>query len=127
MSETDQGFSPPALRSGALPPPDGLKWVAVDFDNTLSRCRFNLETGDNLPREPMPGSLRKCRELIEHGYKIVIHTSRPWWDYELIEAWLDHYGYPYSAIVCGKLQAVAYVDDRNIDVNEPSWLPEMKQ
>lgn len=116
-------FTPPAARSGDAPPPDGLKWVAVDFDHTLATGLFDLETGQNPIGDPIPGTLGKCRELVTHGYKVVIHTSRPWFDYEAIEAWLDHYGYPYHAIVCGKLQAVAYVDDRNIDMRAASWVP----
>lgn len=106
-----------------MPPPDGLKWMAVDFDNTLAQGRYNLATGENGMGPPIPGTLAKCQELVDHGYKIVIHTSRPWFDYEAIEKWLTHYGYPFSAIVCGKLQALGYVDDRNIDHRSPSWLP----
>lgn len=111
------------IRSGALPPPEGLLWIAVDFDNTLAECHFDLETGINHIGDAIPGALAKCQELADHGYKIIIHTSRPWWDYEAIEEWLNGHGFPYSRIVCGKLMARAYVDDRNIAVNRESWLP----
>jgi len=101
-----------------------MKWIAIDFDLTLAANTYDIETGENPMGAPLPGTLGKCRELVDHGYKIVIHTSRPWYDYEVVEAWLMHYGYPFHSIVCGKLQALAYIDDRNIDMRSPSWLPE---
>lgn len=122
MSKTALAFSPPPIR-GTETPPDGIKWIAVDFDNTLCDAPFDAGLGVAVMGQPIPGTLEKCQELVEHGYKIVIHTSRPWYDYEAIEAWLNFYGYPYRSIVCGKLQALAYVDDRNIDHRAESWLP----
>lgn len=128
MSSTAQAGKPPTpIRSGAVPPPDGLLWVAVDFDNTLAECHFDLETGVNVIGDPMPGARDKCCELFNHGYKIIIHTSRPWWDYEAIEEWLILHDFPFSRIVCGKLMALAYVDDRNILHTAPSWLPEQME
>lgn len=115
-------FTPPRLR-GDEPPPHGLKWIAVDFDNTLCQTNYDLQTGENPMGPAIPGTLEKCLELVANGYKIVIHTSRPWYDYEAIEAWLRYHHYPFHSIVCGKLQARGYVDDRNIDHRAESWLP----
>lgn len=107
----------------AGPPPDRhddrLLWIAVDFDNTLATTIWPQEGIG----EPIESSIEKCHELVKNGYKIVIHTSRPWMDYEAIEWWLTKHDVPFSRIVCGKLMAKAYVDDRNIDMNAESWLP----
>lgn len=59
--------------------------------------------------------------LHEQGWKLVIHTSRSWTDYEAIEAWCHHYGLPVSRIVCGKLLGGVMIDDRNVSINSPDW------
>ena len=58
--------------------------------------------------------------LVANGYKIIIHTSRAWNEYDIIEKWLDDWKIPHRRIVCGKLFAKYYIDDRNIEFNG-SW------
>lgn len=116
MCNHDDVFEPPPRRTKLI-------WAAVDFDNTIA---YSMWTPDNPSFEigdPVPGSLRKCVQLAEAGYKIIVHTARPWADYELIEAWLDYHDYPWRRIECGKLLAEIYVDDRARHSEAESWLP----
>jgi hypothetical protein len=108
-----------------LEPPRGdLKWAAVDLDGTLAE---SVWTPDNPVSEigPVrPGVKAKVDELVAAGYKIVIHTSRPWTDYENIEKWCIHNEIPFKHIVPGKLLAAVYIDDRALNDSESSWLPQ---
>ena len=53
----------------------------------------------------------------------MVHTARPWSDYEAIQKALNAVGWGHLRIVCGKLLAMAYIDDRAINASEESWLP----
>ena len=48
------------------------------------------------------------------GYKVVIHTARHWEHYKYIEEWLNEHDIPYKSIICGKLLAHRYIDDKAI-------------
>lgn len=98
-------------------------WLAVDLDGTLATGVFDPENPRNDIGLPMWDNIKKTQRARDAGYKIVIHTSRPWWDYEAIEWWCQKYGVPVSRIVCGKLQAVAYIDDKNIPIDAENWIP----
>lgn len=86
-----------------------LKWLAVDFDNTLQTPNESYEIG-----EPIHANIAKLRECVDLGYKIIIHTARHWEEYHLIESWLDKWNIPYKSIVCGKVLAHRYIDDKAI-------------
>ncbi len=87
-----------------------LKWHAVDLDGCLADTSLDkLDLDQAKPKEPM---LRIVRSLDKAGYKIVIHTARHWGDYIKIEQWLNKWDIPYRDIVCGKLLAGWYWDDR---------------
>jgi len=101
-----------------------LLWYAIDLDKTLAEGKWSPNNPTFEIGEPMWDNIRKAREVEAAGYKIIIHTSRPWSDYENIEGWLNHYNVPYRRIVCGKLLAIRYVDDKAINADEASWLPE---
>ena len=98
---------------------DVLKWLAVDLDGTLAETAF--------PKKgigpPIWKNIDKVHAAHRAGWKIVIHTSRGWADYELIERWGMVLGIPIDKIVCGKLLALRYIDDRNVDINAESWIP----
>lgn len=106
-------------------PPDrnrtNLLWLAVDLDGTIAQSNWPHST---LPGMPIHKNVAKLIEAAFEGYKIVIHTARPWGDYEVIEWWLNQYRVPWHRIVCGKLLAARYIDDRNTDINAESWIPE---
>ena len=87
-----------------------LKWLAVDLDGTLA----NTEPPDYELGEPIYENVEKLKACTDLGYKAIIHTARHWEQYSAVEAWLDLHGIPYKAIVCGKLLAHRYIDDKAI-------------
>jgi hypothetical protein len=94
---------------------DDLRWLAVDLDGTLAEPVYPLRGIG----KPIPAGVNYCREMTDKGLRIIIHTSRSWEDYEGIERWLNDHDIPFKAIVCGKLLALRYIDDRG---DYPSWL-----
>jgi hypothetical protein len=107
-----------------LPPPLAvLKWYGVDLDGTLATGVWTPETPGREIGEPIWVNVAKLREVRDAGYKVHIHTSRPWTDYQAIEAWLNYHRIPWDAIQCGKPLFHRYVDDRGIHADAESWLP----
>jgi hypothetical protein len=104
-----------------------LKWLAVDLDGTLFRNNWSPENPDAGVGEPIWANIRKAYEAYEAGYKIVIHTARAWADYQKIEKALTGIAFPFKAIVCGKILAAAYIDDRAIPADHPDWLTAVKE
>ncbi|GGM55780.1 hypothetical protein GCM10012275_28600 [Longimycelium tulufanense] len=104
-------FSPPPTRSELL-------WDGVDFDGTI--CN-NSGPPDFQPLEPIWDNVKKIQRLVDDGRKIWIFTARPWADYELIEAYLNHYGIPFHGIVCGKLLVARLFDDRAFNAALEDW------
>ena len=102
-----------------VPDREKLIWAAVDLDGTLAESVWP----DPGVGPPIPAGVAKARELHRQGWKIIIHTSRSWESYELIEAWLWANKLPYSRIVCGKVLAAVYIDDRAIHSSDPDWSP----
>lgn len=109
-------FTPPPQRANLL-------WIAVDLDGTLAEPVWTPENPTSDIGDPIKRNVVKLREAVRRGMKPVIHTSRPWSDFEAIEAWLIHHGIPFKAIQCGKLLAALYVDDRARHADESTWLP----
>jgi hypothetical protein len=99
-----------------------LNWSALDLDSTLSTGIWTPDDPTRRIGAPIEANVAKLLELVQAGWKIAIHTSRPWSDYETIELWLRFHRIPYQLIVCGKLLAGKYVDDRAINAEEGSWL-----
>lgn len=107
-----------------MPEPRGeLLWVAVDLDGTLAESVWTPENPTSEIGPPIESGVAKARDLHARGWKIVIHTARHWTDYENIEVWANFYGIPFSRIICGKLLAAAYIDDRAVDAEDPDWTP----
>ena len=103
--------------------PNELTWAAVDFDGTLAYSTWSIENPNAAPGQPIRENVVKLNQLIDAGYKIVIHTSRSWADVAVLEHWFEHYSIHYDQIVCGKLLARVYVDDRNVLDTADNWLP----
>ncbi len=95
--------------------------VGVDFDGTLAEVP-DYARGEKIGA-PITSGFAKLAKVVEAGWIPVIHTSRGWWDYYPIKNWMSIMGYPDIPIVCGKLLAMAYIDDRSINATEDSWLP----
>lgn len=107
----------------SIPQRKHLLWLAVDLDGTLAEPVWTPENPTSDIGAPIERNVAKLREAVAAGYKIVIHTSRPDSDYEVIEAWLNHHGIPWKVIRTGKVLAALYVDDRARHSEEESWLP----
>jgi len=101
-----------------ISPRDDLIWMGIDLDGTLAEAVWP----DPGIGAPIARNVAKLNAVVSAGYKVVIHTSRPWSDYELIESWLNHHLIPFNTIVCGKLLVHRYVDDRAVHSEEDSWL-----
>lgn len=104
-------------------PRSNLKWVGVDLDGTLAFPIWTPGNPTSAIGNPIAENVMKADELRIEGYKIIVHTSRPWTDYEAIEWWLSYWGIPWDDIQCGKPLFAVYVDDRARHASDPSWLP----
>lgn len=106
----------------ALPPPrSDLKWLAVDLDGTLAEPVWTPESPGPDVGTPIQKNVDKVHDAVARGYKIIIHTSRSWTDYEYVESWLLFHNVPWHRIVCGKLLAAAYIDDRAVHESAVKW------
>lgn len=118
---------PTPTRSFVAPPPRSrLLWVGVDLDGTLAEPVWTPDNPTSEIGEPITRNVSKVRQLAAEGWKIVIHTSRAWTDYEAIEAWLSHHGISFKEIQCGKPLYAAYIDDRAIYSEDEDWRPRGK-
>lgn len=106
-----------------IPPRADLRWLGIDLDGTIAEGLWTPDNPTHAVGNPIPANVTKLRDAYLAGWKGVIHTARPWTDYEVIEAWLRHHDIPFRGIVCGKLLAAAYVDDRAINAAARSWIP----
>ena len=107
----------------SLPPLAKLKWLAVDLDGTLAEPIWTPENPTPAIGAPIRRNVVKLREAVAKGYNVVIHTSRPWTDYQSIEEWCRMHQIPVRRIQCGKILAAAYIDDRAIHAEESQWIP----
>ena len=112
-----------AITGFTVPQRDRLLWIAADVDGTLAESIWTPSNPTSAIGPPIKRNVVKLREAVRAGYKSVLHTSRPWSDYEALEAWAIRYDVPFSNIVCGKLLAAVYCDDRARHSEESSWLP----
>jgi hypothetical protein len=91
---------------------------AIDFDGVIAESIWP----DRGIGEPMWDNIQKLLDVYHSGHEIIIHTARPWSDKGQLEAWLDKHDIPYDGIICGKLLAIKYIDDRAINSSEGTWL-----
>lgn len=100
------------------PPRRELKWLGVDLDGTLAEPIWTPENPTAEIGAPLRNNVSKLRRAVDKGYKAIIHTSRPWNDYENIEGWLRYHGIPFKEIQCGKPLYHRYIDDRAVTADE---------
>lgn len=100
-----------------------LLWIALDFDGTICESTWSPQDPYAKPGEPIWANIAKLDYLRkrEPFLRVVIHTSRSWADYELIETYLTHYKIDFSRIVCGKILAKYYIDDRAVSAFDDDW------
>lgn len=106
----------------ALPPRSDLLWVGVDLDGTIAEGIWTPDNPTSDIGDPIYENLAKLEQVLNSGKKAVIHTARPWTDYETIEAWYRHHGLKISAIQCGKPLFYKYVDDRAVNAFDEEWV-----
>lgn len=84
--------------------------IAVDLDGVLAKPT----SSDKYEfAQPIPENIEKVNKIFDQGHRVVIHTSRGWFQYDLTERWLKKNNIKYSQLVMGKLYAHAYIDDLN--------------
>lgn len=105
-----------------MPPRADLKWIALDHDGTMARSTWSPSNPTSEIGAPIPENVVKALCLVAEGWKLVVHTARPWSDYEALEAWYEHYDIPIRSIVCGKILALAYIDDRAVAASDGDWV-----
>ena len=94
----------------------GKPWIlAIDLDGVLAKPISSDKYEFALP---MPENIQKVNALFDQGHRIVIHTSRGWFQYDLTERWLKKHNVKYSQLVMGKLYSHANVDDMNATLEE---------
>jgi hypothetical protein len=112
-------------------PPVAHKVVLVDFDGTM----FPFGNLDDESVRPFPWTVASVKALRDHGYRIVVFTSRlsrRWWVSEVGEEQADIFGekqlayvtqmlakndIPFDEITAEKIPAEAYFDDKAWRIN----------
>ena len=105
----------------AVAPRRGLNWAAIDLDGTLAQGIWTPDDPTSEIGPPISNHISLLLKLVEIGWKIHIHTSRPWADHERIKTWLEYWQIPFDQIHCGKLLAGMYVDDRAVNAGDKVW------
>lgn len=99
-------------------PRSNLIHLGVDLDGTLAEPVWTPENPTSEIGKPLPNNVAKLKRAIQKGYKVIIHTSRPWTDLEAIEYWLNYHRIPFKGIQCGKPLYYRYIDDRGFHADE---------
>lgn len=101
-----------------------MKVIAVDFDGTLTNGGYlikeeEVEAGTHYDETTLPMKLNpSMRNFLEEehdtpgGCFIVVYTARPHSHHGFLYRWLTQHGVPFDAIVCGKIRADMYIDDK---------------
>lgn len=84
--------------------------IAVDLDGTL--C-YSTSSDNWHKAKPIEEHRRIINELTEKGHHVIVHTSRPWYMYDMTYEWLIRNGIKFHSLVMGKLFAHVYLDDLN--------------
>ena len=90
-----------------------LIWKSYDLDKCLADT--NTATYDLKTAKPIKEVAEMARRDHKRGYKIIIFTARHWDEHPLIEWWLKKHRIPFKTIICGKLLAGNYIDDRAVN------------
>ena len=92
------------------------KWtVSVDLDGILA---MPVKPEFYSTAQPIQENINKVNLLYDRGWRVVIHTGRGWFNYDMTTEWLKKRGVKYHELVMGKLVAHYYVDDRNSTLEE---------
>lgn len=87
------------------------KAIAVDFDGVIHKYSKGYQDG-KIYDEPMEGAVEALKTLGNEGYRLYLHTTRPY-SIELKE-WMTKHGLPPMEVARTKPKAMIYIDDRGI-------------
>jgi hydroxymethylpyrimidine pyrophosphatase-like HAD family hydrolase len=90
--------------------------IAFDLDGTLARETPGKEGGEI--GEPIFPNIDLAMKWMREGNLVFIFTARGWWEYEVIRSWMEKNGLKDAVLVCGKLHADIYFDDRGRQLDE---------
>jgi len=89
--------------------------IAVDLDGIL--C-MTCPLDKYAQAKPIKENIDKVNKLHEQGHRIVIHTARGWFQYDMTIRWLVSNGVEFDQLVMGKFYAHAYIDDLNYSLDD---------
>ncbi len=105
-----------------IAPQTNLRNLAVDLDGTLAWPTWKPSQQRSVIGDPIPENIAKLEEALAAGFDYEIHTARPWTDREMILEWVKYNRLPEpTAVVCGKLLAHKYIDDKAINARDERW------
>lgn len=103
--------------------------IIIDLDGVICPIKKQKQSYSDL--KPLPGAVKRLRELRAAGHYIIIMTARHMATCEsnvgkvmkkmgkLTFDWLDKYGIEYDEVYFGKPNGEVYIDDRAIRFS--SW------
>lgn len=94
------------------------KTVCLDFDGVLAQ--YDGWKGEAVLGDPLPGMSHVVELLRDHGFDVVVHTTRK---PEYVELWLAAHGFPPLLVAATKPPAICYVDDRGLRFEGPPFDP----
>ena len=121
---TDWDRNLKAARGGAV---EGMTDKLVDMLESLKETFYR--EGGFLDLKPVSGAVEGLRELRSYGWKIVLITARPHWQYSRIYAdtvcWFKKYGIEYDLLLFNKDKAEAIYE--YVFPAKPSYLVEDRE
>ena len=100
--------------------------IACDFDFTLAHY-YEEDLGKPYTTKlPIRAMVNKAvfdvlKKYQIAGHKVIIHSSRSWEDYNVIQDWLITNHVPFNDIVLGKFKADMYIDDKAVNPNHENF------
>lgn len=100
-------------------------WL-IDIDGTICEDIPNEEQHRFLTAKPLPGSLKKVKELYAQGDRVTFFTSRTDAHKVATETWLKQHGFPFESVCYNKPrinegEMYHWVDNKSVFA---SYLPE---
>lgn len=89
--------------------------IAVDLDGVLCKSTPQEKYSQ---AQPIKENINRVNKLHEKGHRIIIHTARGWFLYDLTAKWLISNGVEFDQLVMGKLYAHCYIDDLSFTFDE---------
>lgn len=91
--------------------------IACDLDGTLCEGEAFSDI-DCINAKPIWKMIKKINALHRKGNFIIIYTARKEYLRNATEYWLKKHQVEYNVLVCGKMWATVYIDDRNLKISD---------